>query len=173
MWQIEPRFEKDVFTFVRIQYDSMGMRGRGQSWQNDFPDCDWNFSYRLQQLTSFRVDPNGKVLRFSDPQIFDFPFLFMTNPGQMSLSEDEVASLRRYLTQGGFLMGDDFWAPAAWRHIRDQMKIVLPDCEPTELTLDHEIFHNVYDLAKLPQVLAYLRGDRVINSNTGTVIPRR
>lgn len=155
-WEIEKRFEKDVFTFVRIQYDSMGYGRGGQSWQNDFPDCDWNFSYRLQQLTSLRVDPNGRVMRLTDPELLDYPFLFMTNPGQMVLSDLERTSLRNYLERGGFLMGDDFWAPASWAHIREQMKAVLPDCEPRELTLEHEIFHNVYDLAKMPQVPSIL-----------------
>jgi hypothetical protein len=32
------------------------------------------------------------------------------------------------------------------------MQQVLPGREPRELTLDHPIFHSVYDLAKLPQV---------------------
>jgi len=32
------------------------------------------------------------------------------------------------------------------------MKEVLPDREPIELTLDHELFHLVYSFEKLPQV---------------------
>ncbi|MFO0924081.1 MAG: DUF4159 domain-containing protein [Pirellulales bacterium] len=153
MWEIEKPFQKDVFTFVRVQYDSRGGRGGGfGGWRNDFPDCDWNFSVRLQQLTSFRVDPNGLQLRLDDTRLFDYPFVFMTNLGTMALSPAEIQGLRRYLHQGGFLMADDFWAAAEWAHIREVMKEVLPDQEPRELTLDHEIFHNVYNLAKLPQV---------------------
>ncbi len=26
----------------------------------DYPDSDLNFSYRLQELTSMKVDPNGR-----------------------------------------------------------------------------------------------------------------
>ena len=152
-WEIEPVFSKDVFTFVRIEYDSLGGRGGSMGgWRNDFPDCDWNFSIRLQQLTALRVDPNGKTLRLTEPQLNNFPFIFMTNMGSMALSPKEQSALRNYLLQGGFLMADDFWAAAEWRHIRQAMKEVFPDREPRELTLDHEIFHMVYDLAKLPQV---------------------
>ncbi|HBV64607.1 MAG TPA: transmembrane prediction, partial [Rhodopirellula sp.] len=49
-WTLDKGFEEDVFTFARIQYDSMQYRP-GRQWDNDFPDCDWNFSARLQELT--------------------------------------------------------------------------------------------------------------------------
>ena len=51
-WEIQPQFQKDVFTFVRIQYDSHGPFGWWDRWDNDYPDSDLNFSFRLQQLTS-------------------------------------------------------------------------------------------------------------------------
>lgn len=152
MWQIEPAFSKDVFTFVRIEYESQGGRGGFGGWRNDFPDCDWNFSVRLQELTTFKVDPNGRTLKLSDPELFDYPFVFMTNMGSMDLDSQEKDALRKYLLRGGFLMADDFWAAAEWRHIREVMRQVLPNREPRELSLDHEIFHMVYDLSQLPQV---------------------
>ncbi len=153
MWNLEPGFEKDVFTFVRIQFDSYGgMAGRGQGWINDYPDCDWNFSTRLQELTTFRVDPMGRVLRLTDSDLFQYPFIFITNLGGMALSKDEQSALRRYLTNGGFMMADDFWAASSWQNIRQQMRQVFPGREPLELTINHPIFHIVYDLAKLPQV---------------------
>ena len=152
-WKIDRTFEHDVFTFVRIQFDSAGYGARGGGgWRNDFPDCDWNFSFRLQQLTSLHVDPNGRHLRLTDPALLDYPFIYMSNPNRIRLSDDEVAALRRYLLRGGFLMADDFWAPAAWAHVYRQMKRVFPDREPQELTLEHEIFHIVYDLKTLPQI---------------------
>ncbi len=153
IWESKPEFENDEFTFVRIVYDSYGGRGGDfGGWSNDYPDCDWNFSFRLQQLTSLRVDPDAKKLRLSDPQLFDYPFVFMTNMGNVALADDERKALRSYLLNGGFLMADDFWAAAEWDHIRRTMKQVFPDREPKELTLDHEIFHIVYDLKELPQV---------------------
>jgi hypothetical protein len=151
-WKNAPGFEHDVFTFARVQYDSYGGRGGGQHWSNDYPDCDWNFSYRLKQLTSFEVDPQGTVVRLTDPRLADYPFLYMSNPGYPSLDDDEIAALRRHLLNGGFLMADDFWAAQEWRNVRQLMRQVFPDREPRELTIDHEIFHIVYDLKGLPRV---------------------
>ena len=165
-WVIEPAFVKDVFTFVRVEFRSGsqgfgGGFGRGGGWRNDYPDCDWNFSSRLQQLTTFKVDPNGKTLKLTEPELFDFPFIFMTNMGDINLDAAEQQALRKYLLHGGFMMADDFWAAREWQHIREEMRQVFPDREPVELSLDHEIFHVVYDLVKLPQVpsiLAWQRG---------------
>lgn len=157
-WEVAAGFPQDVFTFARIEF-----RSRRGGWDNDFPDCDWNFSFRLQQLTSLQVDPNGKVIGLSDPELFDYPFIYMSNVQNMVVEEDEVAGLRRYLEGGGFLMADDFWTPAAWRHVSREMSRVLPNRKPRELALDHPIFHIVYDLKEKPQVpsiFAWRQGDR-------------
>jgi hypothetical protein len=48
---------------------------------------------------------------------------------------------------------DDFWSPKGWANVLGEMRGVLPDQEPRELSLDHEIFHMAYDLKELPQVV--------------------
>lgn len=151
-WQIDKFFEQDVFTFTRVQYDSYRGRGRGGGWKNDFPDCDWNFSARLQQLTSLEVDPNGKVVRMDDDELFDHPFVYMSNCYNMSMTDSEAGGLRKYLLNGGFLMADDFWGPDSWAQIKDQMSLVFPNRKPVEISWDHPIFHLVYDLRVKPQV---------------------
>ena len=116
-WEIEREFKHDVFTFVRIQYDSFGPFGWWDRWDNDYPDGDWNFSYRLQELTSLEVAPNSKVIRFSDPELFDYPFVYMAGVQTITLSRQEQCALRRYLLNGGFVMMDDFWSPEGWAHV--------------------------------------------------------
>jgi hypothetical protein len=152
-WEIQPEFKADVFTFVRVQYDADGPFGWWDRWDNDYPDGDWNFSFRLQQLTSLRVAPDGKVLRLTDPELCNYPFIYMAGVHWMKLSLAEQAALRRYLLNGGFVMMDDFWSPEAWANVLSEMQGVLPDQEPRELSLDHDIFHMVYDLKELPQVV--------------------
>ncbi len=148
-WQVDPAFKDDVFTFVRVKYNSVGRWGR---WATDFPDSDLNFSYRLQQLTSLKVDPEGKILELTEPELFKYPFLYMIEPGDLDFMPDEVAALRRYLLNGGFLMVDDFWGEAEYANFYYEIKKVFPDREPVELPLDHPIFHCVYDLKEKPQV---------------------
>ncbi len=154
-WKVDERFKDDVFTFVRVQFDSYrggGRRGRGGGWTTDWPDSDLNFSYRLQQLTSLKVNPAPITLRLTDPALFDYPFLYMIEPGALSFSEEEVTALRRYLLNGGFLMVDDFWGDYQYENFYQQIKRVFPDREPEELDITHEIFQCVYRLKEKPQV---------------------
>jgi hypothetical protein len=150
-WENDEEFKHDAFMFVRVRYGSYGYRGGGK-WATDYPDSDLNFSFRLHELTSLDVDPNGKILELTDPELFDYPFLYLIEPGEMDLTDEEVNSLRRYLVNGGFLMVDDFWGEREWFNFYQNIKRVFPDREPIELPLEHEIFHCVYDLKKKPQV---------------------
>jgi hypothetical protein len=168
VWNNEPGFEKDVFTFVRIQYDSGGGRGRGRGWgwggggwTVDYRDADLNFSFRLQQLTSLKVDPldEPRHLRLTDPNLFNYPFIYIVEPGALEFSEEEVKTLRRYLLNGGFLMVDDFWGEGEYQNLYEEMKRVFPDREPQELALDHAIFHCVFDLKEKPQIPNYRLGE--------------
>ncbi len=152
-WSNDPEFAKDVFTFVRIRYSSYygGWRGGG-GWRTDWPASDLNFSFRLQQLTSLKVNPEAKHLSLTDPDLFDYPFIYIVEPGALLFTEDEVVALRKYLLNGGFLMVDDFWGEEEWRNFHRQIKRVFPDREPEELPLSHPIFHIVYDLKERPQI---------------------
>jgi hypothetical protein len=151
-WENDGEFKEDVFTFVRVKYTSMRDGYNWGKWAIDWPDSDLNFPFRLHELTSLEVAPNGKILELTDEQIFDYPFLYLIEPGEMTLSEAEVAGLRRYLLNGGFLMVDDFWGEDEWLGFYRNIKRVFPDREPVELPLEHEIFHCVYDLKQKPQI---------------------
>ena len=154
VWENNPQFAGDLFTFVRVRYSSYGGRahwGNGK-WATDYPDSDLNFSFRLQQLTTLKVDPHGKILELTDDQLFNHPFLYLIEPGHLVFDEAEIVALRKYLLNGGFLMVDDFWGEDEWENFRGELKRVFPDRDPLELPLEHEIFHCVYDLQQKPQI---------------------
>lgn len=153
VWENDANFKTDLFTFVRIRYSSYGRGGwGGGKWATDYPDADLNFSFRLHELTSLEVDPHGKILELTDDALFDYPFIYIIEPGGMSLTDEEVNGLRRYLLNGGFLMVDDFWGEDEWQTFYENIKRVFPNREPVELPLEHEIFHCVYDLKQKPQI---------------------
>src|SRR5215207_7454348 len=84
-WEIPRGFEADVFTFARLRYDTAPRpaTSRRGGWTTDLPDADLNLSYRLQQLTSLRVDPDARIVRATDRDLTDYPFLFASAPGAM------------------------------------------------------------------------------------------
>ena len=149
-WTNPPGFEQDVFTFTRVIYKpafgSRGFRSSWSGWINDYPDSDLNLSYRLQQLTAMKVDPDGRVLKLTDPALGDYPFIYMVKPGRAEFREEEVLPLRLYLLNGGALLADDFWGTQEWASFERQMKRVLPEREWVELPMTHPLFHCVFDL---------------------------
>src|SRR5438477_8255701 len=154
-WTNDLAFQKDVFTFVRVKYTVNGKHGFGHTtlrWAIDAPDSDLNFSFRLQQMTSLKVNPDGLFLELTDKELFDYPFIYIVEPGRLTFTEEEAAILRRYLLNGGFLMVDDFWGEREWRNFQKELKSVFPDRESVPLPLEHPVFHCVFDLQKKPQV---------------------
>jgi hypothetical protein len=148
-WKNPEAFKHDVFTFVRIEYDEGGMGGRG-GWGTDYKDADINLLYRLQQITSMKVndDPDGRVLRLTDPNLYKYPFIYMVEVGALYMSDKEAGLLRKHLLNGGFLMCDDFWGERDWANLEDQMKKAFPERDFVELPADHPIFNGLFKLDK-------------------------
>jgi hypothetical protein len=163
-WEVDAGFKQDVFTFVRVRYNSYN--SRWSKWATDYPDSDLNFSYRLQQLTSLKTDPDGLILELTDPTLMDYPFLYMIEPGDLRFTEDEVKALRQYCMNGGFLMVDDFWGDYEYQNFYREIKRVFREREPKELPLEHNVFHCVYDMQEKPQVpsINWARSGRVSES---------
>ncbi len=162
-WEADKEFPSDVFTFVRIRYNA-AEGGRGK-WSTDYPDSDLNMSFRLQQLTSLKVNPDPVVLQLTDPRLFDYPFVYFCEPGGgfnrggwngggLAFTPEETKEFRRYLDNGGFAMFDDFWGEQEWYNFYTEIKKVFPDREPEDIPLDHPVFNCVYELKEKPQVPA-------------------
>jgi hypothetical protein len=148
VWKNDVEYKQDVFTFCRVRFQSLTR----WTWDTDYPDSDLNFSYRLQQLTSLKVDPNGVIRDLTDPDIFNYPFIYMCEPGGLVLSEDERVALRKYLLNGGFLMADDFWGSRQWDSFEAAIMSAFPERRPVELPISHPIFSTVFELKEKPQV---------------------
>ena len=161
-------FPGNSFTFCRVQYTSgggyEGRRGRGGrgGWTTDFPESDLNFSRRLAEQTTIRVNQQEDgtikhaVVRLTEPDLFNYPFIYMVEVGRLEFSEEERAALRSYLLRGGFLMLDDFWGDAAWENWEYEFTQVLPRDEYpiVEIPLSHEIFRIVFNIKEVPQILS-------------------
>ncbi len=152
MWEHDQRFQHDSFTFARVIYNSYGRGWGAEKWRTDYPDSDLNFSLRLQQLTSMKVNPQPVQLKLTDPRLWDYPFLYMIEVGDIALDETEITAMRKYCLSGGFLMVDDFWGDYALEHLLQTLKRVFPDRAPYEVPLKHEIFQCVYPLKEKPQI---------------------
>lgn len=167
-WPVSKELPNDVFTFARIRYNSMSYGGRGwgrgnRKWATDYPDSDMNMSYRLQQLTSLQVNPNGAVVDIDPEQVRHYPFLYMIEVGDIDITDDEAKTLRDYMLNGGFIMVDDFWGTREWENFEVALKQIWPDRKIEEIPLEHEIFHMVFPLKVKPQIPHIRFAEYVIN----------
>lgn len=165
-WENPQGFESDVFTFARLRFDAAprptyGTRG---GWSIDLPDADLNLSYRLQQMTSLKVDPNCRLLRPTDPDLGNFPFLLAGAAGAMALTAEELVALRNYLQNGGFLFMTDFWGEPEWAHVERLFREILPGSQFEELPIEHPLYRSVYTIREKVQVPNIRIGLKVPNS---------
>ena len=131
----------------------------GGNWSVDYPRADINLSVRLSELTKTSVsmsdgEPNPLLVRFTDDQLFDCPFVMMTEVGSAFIDNQEAERLREYLLKGGFLWADDFWGSYAWEWWVGQISKVLPPNEYpiVDLGPTHPLFSSQFVIKKVPQI---------------------
>jgi hypothetical protein len=149
------------FQFCRIMFRS-SRYGDGGGWGVDFPRGDINISIRFSELTKAPVsfdrnkEPNYFVVRLTDPQMFQCPFVMLTEVGTAYFDEEEAAALRTYVEKGGFVWADDFWGERAWEFWEEQLRKALPRHEfpIVDLPKDHALFRAQFVMTKTPPQIA-------------------
>ncbi|MEQ1948761.1 MAG: DUF4159 domain-containing protein [Bryobacteraceae bacterium] len=143
------------FHFIRLEYrdrfaaargfgfGSRNGMGRGW-WMVDWPDADQHITTGIQRLTRIQMgEPRHIPI---DDRIFNYPWIYATQTGWWSLSDEETARLREYLQRGGFLMTDDFWSNEEWQTFAGTMAKVLPGRDILDIAPDEPIMHVLYDI---------------------------
>jgi len=168
------------YTFVRTIYQSP-MRGRrgaygyygGGTWTTDYPEADNNFIVGLREWagTNLKIAPRPEALEILDDRIFDYPIIYVVEPGFMELSTEQAARLREYIMRGGFIFLDDFWGEFEWRNVQEQFQKIVPEYEIKDLPLTHPIFHSYLDVEEVVQVPNVYNAQRGVTSEKGGIVP--
>ena len=133
-----------VMTIGRLHYD-----GGGDWYAN--PSSLPNLLSAIRTRTTLRVATEEKVVTLSDDDLWNVPYLYMTGHGNVYWSDRDLATLRRYLQQGGFLHADDNYGMDV--SIRRELARLFPDHPLVEVPLDHPIYHLLYDLPRgIPKI---------------------
>jgi len=140
------------FRFIRVEYEVDGGGGRfergrgGPGWAHDYPTAEQNFYEALNRTSKVFVEGPPLILKLSDERIFEYPVLYMSEPGFWSMSDEDEENLREYLNRGGFILFDDFRGDYQWMVFYEQMQRIFPGREPVELPPDHPIWSIYYDV---------------------------
>lgn len=97
------------------------------------------------------IDPQEAVVDIASPEIFRYPFVYMTGHGNVVFSREDADNLRRYLEGGGFLHIDDNYGLDPF--IRREIKKVLPNADWVELPFNHPVYSQKYKFSQgLPKI---------------------
>jgi hypothetical protein len=147
------------WTFVRIKYGTFENEGGGGSrlaywdepWAIDAPAAEQNLSRRIKSVTAIDVgDP--VVMTLEDETIWQHPWIYIVEPSNLVLKDEEVPILREFLLRGGTLTFDDFHGPFEWELTQKQLERVFPDRQIVELAPPHPIYTCFYRIDRYPQI---------------------
>lgn len=131
-------------TIGRLHYD-----GGGDWYAN--PSSLPNLLGAVRERTTIRTDARELVVTLSSPSLWDTPYLYMTGHSNVRFSDADLATLRRYLLQGGFLHADDNYGMD--ESFRREVGRLFPDRPLVEVPLDHPIYHVVFPFPRgVPKV---------------------
>jgi hypothetical protein len=133
-----------VMTIGRLHYE-----GGGDWYAN--PSSLPNLLTAIRTRTILAVGGEEKVVTLNDDDLWSVPYIYMTGHGNVHWSDTDLATLRRYLLQGGFLHADDNYGMDA--SIRRELNRLFPDHPLVEVPLDHPIYHLIFDFPKgIPKI---------------------
>jgi hypothetical protein len=133
------------FIFTQLKY-------QGGDWDPQ-PLAITPLIEELVQRTSVESPLARHALDLRAKDLFSYPFLYLTGKYEFqSFQEQEISVLRKFLTQGGFLLADDALATPGYgfdRSLRALAEKIFPNQELARLPWDHAVFKSYYLIRQL------------------------
>jgi hypothetical protein len=154
------------FTLPRILYQGGN--------NNPRPEALRSLLAQVARRTSIEVNREPVALNISDPDLFQYPFIYMGGDDAFDpFPEKDLKVLRHYLSYGGFLFIDDNSARANSAFdasVRKMISALFPQNPIQKISRDHSIFRSFYLLNTVSGrsiIKSYLEG---INIKGRTVL---
>jgi hypothetical protein len=142
------------FVFAQIKY-------RGGDW-NPHPLAVTPLMEELLQRTSVEAATTSHEVTLTDRDLFNYPFLYITGKYEFEpFTAEEIETLRRFLSYGGFLLVDDALGQQGYGFdlaIRREMQKIFPGNEFKRLPSTHAALRSYY-------LLRRIGGARIVSPN--------
>jgi hypothetical protein len=149
------------FIAARWHFGTNGNIGH-MGWSHNYPESDQNLNAFLKRTTLLNVEVESyRIVELDSDEVFDYPFAYISEPGEMLLSGKEVENLREYVKRGGFILVDDFDGPWQLEQFRSQLRRAFPQQPLVTLPLEHVVFHANFDLEDLQGMAEYVPGGEI------------
>jgi len=150
---------KTELVVVRLRYGNNGDIG-GMGWAHNYPDAEMNLNHFIRGTTNISVEPESfRIVDLGTDELFRYPFAFISEPGEMDLTPQEIHNFREYIERGGFIVVDDFDGEWQLRNFLRQLTLVFPDRTLERLQLNHSVFNTYYQIESLTVFEPYVPGD--------------
>jgi hypothetical protein len=150
------------FVAARWHFGTNGYIGH-RGWSHNYPNSDRNLNAFLARATRLDVEEASyRIVELGSEEVFDYPFAYVSEPGEMELTDQEVANLREYAARGGFILMDDFDGPVQWAQMRSQVLRAFPGAEFVPLAVEHPVFQTYAPPGSLDAMAEQVPGGQII-----------
>jgi hypothetical protein len=147
------------FIMARWQFRGRGKFG-GTGWTHNYPNSEEHMNQLLKEATLVNVDPASyRIVQLSSSEIFRYPFAYVSEPGEMWLTDEEVTNMREYVDRGGFVLFDDFDGDYDLNVLRRELKRAFPKKDLVPLTIENPILNSFYKIDGLNVMSPYQVGE--------------
>jgi hypothetical protein len=126
--------------------------GRVKYSSNDGNDCGGvgqDLMKLVSRASTIKIQEERKV-RLTDSDLYETPFLFMNGHNEFTLTEAELANLRKYLSHGGFFFASGCCSnpgfPKAWHR---EFSRIFPEEQVKPIPYDHLIYRSFYKIDRI------------------------
>ncbi|MFC6996353.1 DUF4159 domain-containing protein [Rufibacter roseus] len=138
------------FTFVRLQY-------RSGNWDTD-QRMPSNLLHSLVEYTTVPVVEQEKVVSLESPELFRYPFCYLSGHKLVQFNAKEKANFERYVQNGGFVFVDDcnhdidgLFA----RSFEEQMRVCFGPKALKKLPNNHQLYRSFFKFEEGPPTTSF------------------
>ena len=147
-WQknLFPRSSEEEKTLLP-DFTPAQLRYSGGRWR-EYSTAMASFLDEVRKRTSIETAGDAQAVDISSPEIFEYPFLYMSGRYEFEMpGAKAIENLRRHLTYGGFLLIDDglgLEGEAFGGAVKELMRLVFPRTSFEALQREHAVFKSYY-----------------------------
>ena len=146
---------------ARWRYGTNGWFGH-LGWSHNYPSSDRNLNEFIASATGIDVDVlSFRIVDLGSDEVFDYPFAYVSEPGEMQLTPQELANLREFVDRGGFILMDDFDGARQLENMRSQVLQAFPGQSFTAMAETHALFDVHFSLRNLDRMSPYVPGGHI------------
>lgn len=146
---------------ARLHFGTNGDIGHS-GWSHNYPGSDRMINDFLERKTLIDIDEYSyRIVEMGSDELFDYPFAYVSEPGEMQLTEQEVINLREYILRGGSIIMDDFDGDWQWDQMESQVRRAFPDRAFVPIDESHVLFRAHETLENLQAMSQYVPGNEI------------